>query len=112
MPHVEAPSILLILVDDLGRQLLPAYGARHRLSPHIDALSQIVFERALTVSPLCTPSRYALLTGTPASTAPNLVAKRFRSQLRPVHFNTYLTNGSATMARHLGRLGFHSCFAG
>ena len=111
-----APSILLIVADDLSRQLLPAYGARHSLARNIDSLSHVVFDRALTVSPLCTPSRYALLTGTHASTAPGLAAKRYRLQVRPVHFNTYLSpqpgNAVATVASRLGALGFRTFFCG
>ena len=66
MSHAQ-PSVLLISADDLPRNILGVYGAQHGLTPNLDALARssgaAVFDSAFTVSPLCTPSRFALLTG-------------------------------------------------
>ena len=63
MSHAQ-PSVLLISADDLPRNILGVYGAQHGLTPNLDALARssgaTVFDAALTVSPLCTPSRFAL----------------------------------------------------
>jgi iduronate 2-sulfatase len=60
----EKPNVLLIAVDDL-RPELNCYGARHIVSPHIDALADesVVFTRAYTQQAVCAPSRNTLMTG-------------------------------------------------
>lgn len=58
------PNILLILVDDLGREWFGSYGGEGDRTPNIDRLaaSGIRFENAYA-TPLCTPSRHEMLTG-------------------------------------------------
>ena len=49
-------EIVLILLDDVPRNLLTPYGARHGLSPHLDSIARegVTFENSFTTSPLCT----------------------------------------------------------
>lgn len=58
------PNILFILVDDLGKEWISAYGAEDIETPNIDALAKtgIKFHNAYSM-PQCTPSRVTLLTG-------------------------------------------------
>ncbi|WP_169977303.1 sulfatase-like hydrolase/transferase [Tautonia rosea] len=58
------PNILLILVDDLGKEWIGCYGAEGIETPHIDALAAggMRFELAYAM-PQCTPTRLTLLTG-------------------------------------------------
>jgi arylsulfatase A-like enzyme len=58
------PNVLLILVDDLGKEWIGCYGAEGIETPHIDALASggMRFENAYSM-PQCTPSRLTLLTG-------------------------------------------------
>lgn len=58
------PNILLILVDDLGKEWIGAYGADAIATPNIDALAAggMRFTNAYSM-PQCTPSRVTLLTG-------------------------------------------------
>ncbi|NND07428.1 MAG: sulfatase-like hydrolase/transferase [Saprospiraceae bacterium] len=58
------PNILLILVDDLGKEWISCYGAEDIETPHIDELAEqgTKFER-FYVMPQCTPTRVSLLTG-------------------------------------------------
>ncbi|PHN02371.1 sulfatase-like hydrolase/transferase [Flavilitoribacter nigricans] len=60
----QRPNILFILVDDLGKEWVSAYGAEDIQTPHIDALaaSGTTFRHAYSM-PQCTPSRVTLLTG-------------------------------------------------
>jgi len=58
------PNILFILLDDLGKEWISAYGAEDIKTPNIDelALTGMRFENAYSM-PQCTPSRITLLTG-------------------------------------------------
>lgn len=59
------PNIVLILADDLGYGDLVCYGATNVKTPNVDRLAGEGrrFTDAHSVSAVCTPSRYALLTG-------------------------------------------------
>jgi choline-sulfatase len=59
------PNLLFIVVDQLGARWLPPYGHRVVQAPSTAALARsgVVFESAYCPSPLCAPSRAALLTG-------------------------------------------------
>jgi arylsulfatase A len=59
------PNILLINCDDLGYGDLGCYGSTLNETPHLDQLAQegVRFTDFLMASPLCSPSRAALLTG-------------------------------------------------
>lgn len=61
----EKPNIIYINADDLGYGDTGAYGATKVRTPNIDKLAKqgIRFTDAHTVSAVCTPSRYALMTG-------------------------------------------------
>lgn len=58
------PNILIILVDDLGKEWLSCYGAEDIQTPNIDGLahSGILFHNVYGM-PQCTPSRVTILTG-------------------------------------------------
>lgn len=61
----DKPNVVFILVDDLGYGDLGCYGATKLKTPNIDKLASEgkVFTDAHSASAVCTPSRYALLTG-------------------------------------------------
>ena len=100
-PH----DILLIVLDDVPRAAHTAYGAPHRLTPHLDALSAegVTFDHAFTTAPLCTPARWSLLTGRHAANASSIVSHR---PWNLVGFNTFLNGHEPTMAHELSRAGF------
>lgn len=62
---MRRPNILLLMADQLSASWLPPYGHDVVQAPHISALAAegVVFESAYCASPLCAPSRAALLTG-------------------------------------------------
>ena len=105
------PNIVLLVADDIPRNMLGTYGADHGLSPHLDALARdgLTFERAYTTAPLCTPSRFSLLTGRYASNASSITAHR---PWNLVGFNTFLTGPEPTIAHRLQRAGYATCFVG
>ncbi len=61
----QPPNVVLIFVDDLGYGDLSCYGATKVQTPNIDGLAREGrrFTDAHSASAVCTPSRYALLTG-------------------------------------------------
>jgi arylsulfatase A-like enzyme len=63
----KSPNIIIILADDLGYGSANCYGAdvRHIRTPNIDRLARegMQFSDANTPGSVCSPTRYALLTG-------------------------------------------------
>lgn len=62
----QKPNVLLINVDDLGYGDVGAYGAEMVKTPNMDRLAEegTKFTDFHTASAVCSPSRYALITGT------------------------------------------------
>jgi tetratricopeptide (TPR) repeat protein len=64
-PEVVRPSVILISVDTLRSDHLPAYGYTKVATPNIDALRRdgVLYERAYSHAPLTLPSHLSMLTG-------------------------------------------------
>lgn len=62
---IERPNILFILADDLGKNDISLYNSRGVDTPNIDAIGHggVVFSDAYCTSPICAPSRAAIMTG-------------------------------------------------
>lgn len=62
----DKPNILFILCDDLGPWALHCAGTKELHTPNIDRIAQngMFFENFFCVSPVCSPARASLLTGT------------------------------------------------
>jgi len=63
--RARVPNIILILADDIGYGDLGCYGATKIKTPHCDALARQGrrFTDAHSPSAVCTPTRYAFMTG-------------------------------------------------
>ena len=61
----KLPNIVVILADDIGYGDLSCYGASKVQTPHLDGLARegMKFTDAHSPAAVCTPTRYALLTG-------------------------------------------------
>ncbi len=59
------PNVVIILADDMGYGDLSCYGSTVHQTPHLDSLAKegMQFADFYMTSPICTPSRVALLTG-------------------------------------------------
>ena len=61
----RAPNIVFILADDLGVNDLGVYGRKEHRTPNLDrfAAEGLRFTTAYVASPICSPSRAAIMTG-------------------------------------------------
>ncbi len=59
------PNFVFIMADDLGYADLGCYGGREPVSPAIDRMAAqgVRFTQAYSNSPVCSPTRFALITG-------------------------------------------------
>lgn len=59
------PNVLVLIADDWSARHAGCYGDKVVTTPNIDRLARagVLFRRAYTVAPSCTPSRAAILTG-------------------------------------------------
>jgi arylsulfatase A-like enzyme len=62
---IKRPNVVFILVDDLGWMDLGCYGSTFYDTPYLDRLAEqsIRFTNAYAASPVCSPTRAALMTG-------------------------------------------------
>ena len=63
-PGARRPNIVLVVADDMGRQL-GCYGDAQATTPHLDAFAHegVLFRNAYITSASCSPSRASMLTG-------------------------------------------------
>jgi arylsulfatase A-like enzyme len=83
-PAAIPPNILFIISDDHSAAYLGCYGDPHIRTPHLDRLaaSGIRFDRAYVVSPQCSPSRTALMSGrTPHAVGGSRLHATYRPEL-------------------------------
>src|SRR5947209_19962628 len=61
----DRPNVVVILADDIGYGDLGCYGATKVKTPNLDRLARegLRFTDAHAPSAVCTPTRYALMTG-------------------------------------------------
>jgi choline-sulfatase len=96
------PNILLIMADQLAAQFLPIYGHDIVQAPNIARLATrgMRFDSAYTNSPLCAPSRFAMMTG------------RRNSDIGAYDNAAELPASVPTFAHHLRASGFQTSLAG
>ena len=82
------PNIVIVYTDDMGYGDLGSYGARAFRTPRLDRLASegVRLTHFYSVSPLCTPSRAALLTGRYAA----------RMGIQQMHLTSVLFPGDQT----------------
>jgi choline-sulfatase len=99
---VPRPNVLLLMVDQLAASWLPVYGHEIVQAPNIAALAGqgVVFESAYCASPLCAPSRSALLAG------------RLPSRTGVYDNAAELRASEPTVTHRLRAAGYDTCLSG
>ena len=95
-------NILVIMADQLTALALGCYHNAEVKSPHIDRLAAegVLFDSAYSSSPLCTPARYAFMTGQNVSTCGGYDNA------------AYLPATMPTFAHYLRLMGYRTCLSG
>jgi choline-sulfatase len=90
------------MFDQMSAQSLPCYGHAVVKAPHLQALADrgVVFENAYCNSPLCSPSRFAMMTG------------QLASRIGAYDNAAELSAGVPTFAHYLRGLGYRTCLSG
>lgn len=96
-PDADKPNIVILLADDLGIGDVSCYGSTKIKTPSIDSLAEegVRFSDAHTATSVCTPSRYAMLTG----------RYYFRIKRKWVH-DLLIDDGQPTIASVLKSAGY------
>jgi arylsulfatase A-like enzyme len=106
------PNIIFFIADDM----LPKHfnclpqGRGKNLTPSIDRLADqgVLMEEMHVASPICTPSRYNVLTGSYASRARNawFTSRTKEEGQSVVEFNTHIVSDDVTVQRLLQKAGY------
>ena len=111
----ERPNVLFIITDDQERSefnFLPEgrdeQGKPRNLTPNIDRLARegVVLLNQYVSSPVCTPSRYSVLTGTYASRAPAFAKAAQRGEQVNITWNSHIDEKTSNIARTLQEAGY------
>lgn len=99
---IKHKNILVVMADQLTALALGCYGHPVVKSPHIDRLAEegVVFDAAYSSSPLCTPARYAFMTG------------QYCSRSGGYDNAAYMPSTMPTFAHYLRLQGYRTCLSG
>ena len=112
---IDRPNIVIMFTDELEMNDIGAYGGDIP-TPNIDKLASqgLRFTRAYTPSSMCTPARFAFLTGKYPGrcTAPTFLKSNPIDQPYSIAWNTWITQDLMTLPRLLSQNGYITGMAG
>ncbi len=112
----ERPSIVFILMDDVGWRDLGCYGSDLHQTPHLDRLARdgLRFTSSYAAAHVCSPTRASILTGQyPARLhLTDYIPGEDLGRLRPPDWRRQLPPGTPTLATLLGDAGYATGFFG
>lgn len=113
----DRPNVVFILVDDLGYMDIGANNPETFYeTPHIDRLSSMGmrFTDGYAANPVCSPTRYSIMTGRYPSRvdATNFFAGRRSGRFAPAPLNDRMPLNEITLAEALKEHGYRTFFAG
>ncbi len=102
MPQNQPHNIVIVMADQLTAKAVGCYGNAEVITPNIDRLGSqgVIFNAAYTSSPLCTPARYAFMTGQNVSRCGGYDNASYMPATMP------------TFAHYLRLMGYKTCLAG
>lgn len=111
------PNMVVFLVDDLGYMDIGANNPEcFYETPHIDGLaaSGMRFTDGYAANPVCSPTRYSLMTGKYPSRvdATNFFSGRRGGTFRPAPLNDHMPLEETTLAEAVKKQGYATFFAG
>ena len=110
------PNIVFILCDDLGQRDLGCYGSTFYETPQIDTLARdgMKFSDAYAASPVCSPTRAALMTGKYPVRIPltEYLKGQRRGKLLPAAYRDELPLEEVTVAEALKEAGYATAHVG
>jgi len=101
------PNIIIVYMDDLGYGDVSAYGATEINTPNFDRLAEggVKFTRGYASSATCTPSRYALLTG-------SYPWRNENARILPGSAPLLIDTAQPTLPKMLRKMGYHTGIVG
>ena len=102
MESVGKPNILFVMFDQMAALSLPVYGHPLVRMPNLEKLASrgAVFDNAYCNAPLCSPARFALMTG------------RTPSSIGAYDNAAELPSDQPTWAHRLREIGYRTCLSG
>ena len=113
----ERPNFVFFLVDDLGRMDIGAYNPETFYeTPHVDRLAAegMMFTQGYAACPVCSPTRYSIMTGkypARAGLTDWLVGKR-EGRFAPAPLNDRMPLEEVTLGEALHAAGYRTAFLG
>jgi len=111
----DRPNIIILFSDELALEYLSCYGGKIS-TPNLDKLAAngLRFTNAFSAAPMCTPSRFGLLTGRyPGHCShPDFLADYPTDEPYIIAWNTFVDSSIPTVARILSQNGYTTGMAG
>ena len=114
---IESPNIVVLLVDDLGYMDIGANNPNCFYdTPNIDKLAKsgMRFTNGYAANPVCSPTRYSLMTGKypTRAKATNFFSGKRSGQFYPAPLHDRMELSEITLAELLKKVGYGTFFAG
>ena len=113
----KRPNFVFILVDDLGYMDIGANNpATFYETPNVDQLSRegVRFTNGYAANPVCSPTRYSIMTGKYPSRvdATNFFSGKRQGRFKPAPLNNHMPLSEMTVAEALKEAGYRTAFFG
>ncbi len=113
----QRPNFVFFLVDDLGYMDIGAYNPKTFYeTPNVDRIAKqgMRFTDGYAANPVCSPTRYSIMTGKYPSRvdATNWFSGRRSGKFRGAPLNDRMPTAEITLAEALGRAGYKTAFLG